>query len=62
MKGAGSPRTARREIERLRDEGLQQWPLAADARRKFDQIRDTVEALDAIGWREYIEREKAQQG
>ena len=34
--------------------------LAVDARPKFDQIRDTVEALDAVGWTAFIEREKAQ--
>jgi len=50
--------TAQAEIERLRDEGLEQWPLAVDARRKLDQIRDSVEALDALGWTAFIERER----
>ena len=28
----------------------------------FDQIRDTVEALDAVGWREYIDRHAGSAG
>jgi hypothetical protein len=38
----------------LRDLGLDQWPLAADARSMMKMIASTVEALDALGWQEII--------
>src|SRR4051794_23035141 len=42
-------------IGQLRDEGLDKWPLTADARGPLRWIAETVEALDVLGWQEIID-------
>jgi hypothetical protein len=45
-------------ITTLRDDvkGLDKWPLTMDARGPLKWIAETVEALDALGWQEIIDR------
>jgi hypothetical protein len=51
---------AHEDIAQLRDSGLERYPLIADARPQFNWIADTVEALDALGWRDNIARIEAE--
>jgi len=48
------------QVEELRDGGLDQWPLSADARGPLCWIAETVEALDALGWQDTIDRLQAE--
>ena len=55
---------AHEPIVDLRDapEGLNKWPLTADARGPLKYIAETVEALDAVGWQATIDRLNAEHG
>lgn len=52
--------TAQEQIAELRDRGLDQWPLTADARGPLKWIEETVQALDALGWQATVDRLKAE--
>jgi len=47
---------ARENVAALRDEGFDKWPLTVDARGPLKWISETVEALDALGWQEILDR------
>lgn len=49
---------AAENVADLRDGGLDKYPLCIDARPQFEWINETVEALDALGWRKLVDDER----
>jgi hypothetical protein len=52
---------AAEDVDRMRESAdpVEAWPVSYDTRQLFVWIEELVDALDALGSREFVERERA---